>query len=390
MTFASEKMKKMRRAPFLATICISLLGGVLVAGLWPLHAPRNEVNWLSDGNGLFFGSHGSIVSVGPFAGGLLGDQKSCSLEISLEPRRIDSGGMILAFYWPTTRVVPFALRQWRRGLVVEYLSDDPAAKKTEIYIGDVFSNLKPVFLTISSGENGTAIYADGTLLKRVSNPTFSNRHLTAQLVVGNAATTSFTWSGEISGLAIYNRELTGSQVSQHFADWEQSKQLYVAKSDRVIASYLFDERDGVIVHNKVGLAGDLLIPDRFFVLHQQFLERPWNEYHPGWGYWRNIGINVVGFIPLGFFFCAYFREIRKIDRAPWLTVVLGFAVSLTIEVLQSFLPTRDSGVTDLLTNTLGTALGTIACVWSIKRECFARGKFRASPREREDVLMARS
>jgi hypothetical protein len=344
----------------LRAICALVLLGILVAGLWPFHAPRNDVSWLTRGNGLLFGRHGTIVSASPLKAQVGQGDNSCTLEIWLEPSRIDSGGAILAFFLPESQVVPFALRQSRGGLVLLHKSPSGSVKKTGMYVGDVFSGLKPAFVTITSGQAGTATYVDGRLVKRAPNFAVSNRDLTGQVVIGGAPMTSYNWSGQIKGLAIYDRQLSGAEVAQGFVDWTKGRQLDSAKREGVVARYLFDEGTGNVVRNQVDPATDLLIPKRFFVLHQQFLERPWNEFRPGWHYWKDVAINIVGFIPLGFFFYAYLYQVRKVEHSAALIIALGFAVSLTIEVLQAFLPTRDSGMTDLITNTLGTVIGVMA------------------------------
>jgi hypothetical protein len=326
---------------------------------------------LLPGGGLLFGKHGSLVSAGIFrsiesqAGG------SCSIEIWLDPGRVNSSGTILAFYSAASRYIPFAMRQSLGDLVLQRASQDRLDKKAKIYVNDVFSRLQPVFITISSSQAGTSVYVDGILGKRVTGFWISSQDFAGQLVIANAPDTSNSWSGRLKLLTIYNRELSAPEVAEHFTDWRKNNPPHLGRSDGVVASYLFDEGKGSVAHNRVDSATNLLIPDHYFVLREQFLERPWDEFRPDWNYWKDVGINIIGFVPLGFFFRALFSAMGKDKRASWLTVVLGFAVSLTIEVLQAFLPTRDSGMTDLFTNTLGTGLGVMLCVWSARLHWFS-------------------
>ncbi|MGB9486519.1 MAG: VanZ family protein, partial [Terriglobia bacterium] len=91
-----------------------------------------------------------------------------------------------------------------------------------------------------------------------------------------------------------------------------------------------------------------------------------------WSYWEYVLVNIAGFIPFGFLFCAYFSLAGRIKRPALVTILLGFTVSLTIESLQAFLPTRDSGTTDVITNTLGTCFGVWLYRLNLWRILFAR------------------
>jgi hypothetical protein len=86
--------------------------------------------------------------------------------------------MILAFYWPASKLISFAVRQYGGGLVME--RESQASLKNEIYVGTVLSSLKPVLVTITSSESGTATYANGTLIKNVPSFVLSSQALTGQ------------------------------------------------------------------------------------------------------------------------------------------------------------------------------------------------------------------
>jgi VanZ family protein len=339
----------------LGLVCALVLVIILTAGLWPFHAPKNEVSWLSNGNGIHFGTHGVILS--PNALGLAGlrDSTSCSLEIWLQPANVDVGGTILAFYTPETRTVGFSLHQsiddlfLRRGTY-------PRRVKARLYVSHLFLQDKQPFVTITSGAQGMVVYVNGAPVR--TSPAFglSSKDLSGQLIVGNHPLTDDGWHGDLKGLAIYDRELTTAEVLQHYDAWTTNQKAQI-KNEGPVALYLFDEGRGDVVHRETNSGTDLRIPEHFLVLSAPFLETPWEEFRPSWSYWKDVLINIGGFVPLGFFFCAYFSSVRRFDRALLATIVLGGAVSLTIEVLQAFLPTRDSGMTDIITNTLGTSIG---------------------------------
>ncbi len=153
----------------LRIICAGVLLGILVAGLWPFHSPRNDVRWLGEGKGLSFGRHGSIVSTGSFGANQQRASDSCSIEIWLQPKRVHASGTILAFYQPERKsAAAFALRQSLGDLVL-WRADYrlPQAKKVKIYVDDVLSRRKPVFITISSSQSGTTVFADGSICKEI-------------------------------------------------------------------------------------------------------------------------------------------------------------------------------------------------------------------------------
>jgi hypothetical protein len=347
------------KSTLLGVLCIAVLCITLSLGLWPFHSPRNDVAWLAGKNGLTFGTYGTVMSPGPLEAH--DSQSDGSVEIWLRPDR-PNGATFLAFYRPDQGLL-FTLNQSSSDLEV-YVTLERGSEeaKAHFYADEAFvpalRQKHPVFVTLTSGREGTMVYLDGVLARAAPGfliPAFSGR-----LFLGDSPRQPDSFRGQVLGLAIYDAELKAVQVLRHYRTWTQAGRPDVAPGESNTALYLFDEHTGNIVHSHSPGGPDLVIPSTYTVVDKIALEPFWREFNFSRSYWGGNLKNIVGFMPAGFCFYAYFTIARPIKKALLVTLFAGFLVSLAIEVLQIFLPTRDSGTTDLITNTCGTYLGILS------------------------------
>jgi VanZ family protein len=357
---------------------------MVVAGLWPFHAPRNRVTWLQDEDGLEFTQNSSIRSMAAFHSQSGRDNASESIEIWLVPSSILSPNTILSFGGSDHPGAPLLLRQYKDELIVRqpYVDSDGIPRAKELAVGNAVSEKKPVLVTVTMGEKDVFFYLNGILSEEFRKLGKSINNLTGRLVVGDSPGGRGCWPGRVLGLAMYGSQLTPSQVAEHYSEWIRDKRPAIRNDESPVALYTFQERRGEVVLNKVDSTNNLVIPAHYFALHPGFLSSVTNDYRPTWEYWQDVAINIVGFIPYGFFFAILWSEVWAVKHPVVVTISLGLVVSFTIEVLQVFLPTRSSGCTDLITNTLGAALGVMiyrsglaqSLLSGVRRQCGMRAE----------------
>jgi VanZ family protein len=345
-----------RRRGLAIIICL-MVAGLLIAGLWPFGSPKNNVSWLADGQGIRFGSPGIVLGSRPFGPLMSESTDSCSLEIWMQPAKHRDSSTILAFYQPNESP-QFVIRQSLEDLVCEMRrwGDRQRVAPEHLYVPGLLGSGRQVFVTISSDQRLTSVYVDGVLVRTSRNFSLSAADFAGQLVLGTSPVSCDNWSGKLRGLALYRRGLTAPEIRQHYELWQRSGRPDAPELARPEVLYVFNERSGNKVQDVYG-GFELQIPERFLLVDHVRLEPPTLE---------NVGdilVNVVGFIPFGICLFTYFHSFKG---APWplaRTVLLGAALSFFIEFMQAYIPTRDSDLTDVITNTLGTAIGALASHW---------------------------
>lgn len=93
-----------------------------------------------------------------------------------------------------------------------------------------------------------------------------------------------------------------------------------------------------------------------------FLASPWPKYWTGF----DVGINMLGYAPLGFLLALSALRSRRVSWAVSVAVLGAGLLSLAMETLQSYLPSRVPSNVDWLLNTLGGWAGA-CCAWALER-----------------------
>ena len=362
-----------RRKRGVPLICLVITIAILIAGLWPFNfRSRNEVTWLDGQNGIYFGRRGITYNTEHVYGPLRAIRPggAISVELVVRPARDfdDRLARILTLYDGGTRQF-FALAQWKSHLVVRATAqgNDLHRDFAELVVTNVFTINVPTFLGVTSENGNTAIYADGREMKaRRDFPILPiDPSVSGKFVLGNSPTGKSPWKGELLFLAAYDRELSAGEVLKHFQDWTADGTPAWLPGNAPALLYRFDERTGTISRNHIGSRYDLSIPATFRVLQKNLLRPPRQEEYFHRSFIRDVVINVLGFLPFGFFFAVWLRNGDGLPSKShvFLIAMLGGGTSLIIELLQFYLPSRTSQLTDVIFNIIGTILGVYLLRW---------------------------
>ena len=374
---------------------------IIIVGLWPLNFfPKNHVK-IDSTTGVNLGRPGTAYTSLP--PNKLRNPSAFTVAICLTT---DSSGLTgfenILGYAAAAQESNFILGQWKDGLGLHLQAD---GRSQEIHFGEygVLRKGQRVCCLISCNGEALTLYENGKIKKkRTGSFIFSEWVDSYPLVIGTDGNGQSQWGGTIHEIAIYDRALTSGEGEgykdrreanvgggQWSVDGERNKikvgerqeatgqrKREGAEDTRPVIHYVFKPENtyettfrgqkaiGVRDLGK-GRAADLVITGYFTPYKRAFLEKPsknWKDYH------RNIIedmlVNLFGFVPLGvLLFMKLERKGSPRVFCVTFAVAVGFAVSLTIEVLQAFLPTRNSSMLDLIMNSTGTLLG--ACYMAV-------------------------
>jgi VanZ family protein len=174
----------------------------------------------------------------------------------------------------------------------------------------------------------------------------------------------------VFALALYNRSLSSEEVSRNYEGWITNGLPAVSIHGGLVGLFTFLEKSGERAVNQLASESILRIPRYFQPLQREILIPPWKDLQFKRSYLLDMLVNCLGFVPFGLLFSAWSSRSfgSSLHRAVLFTVAFSTALSLSIELLQAWIPLRDSQMMDVLMNTSGAVVGSLVV------GCFGRAR----------------
>ena len=349
---------------------------IVIVTLYPFHfyRPKNDVTWLPDSSGLYFNGHGiAYTEKAPE----ISLQHGISIEILLQERRGSKnwGPREIISYYDGSASPSLLVGQWGGHLFLysRFESNKGGKWYKRFRSKDRLMRGKPQLVTITFNNYEKALYINGELSNRERTEIFSRgqKYFSGRLILGNSPTGGDGWWGEIQGLAIYNRALSASEAEKHSALVFRKGMQGLADEDCLFL-HTFEEGEGKTVGNIIGEPNPFNIPDSRVAFIQTLFNFPHKnmrvESLSGYPL-KDFVANIFFFIPYGILLSLLLSRQFSIGSF-WVILVVVFSggfLSLTVEIAQFFLPSRIPGIPDVISNMLGSGMGSLVLFVKMKK-----------------------
>lgn len=349
----------------LTLLTLGFLAVILFFGFRPKTWPNiNHVDWAPENTGLMFHAPGFayVDDLHTFR-----DQRSLSdfsVCLGVSSMKQLPGFRPIMMLHDGSDENQLTIAQWGTSVIIMNGDDYSYRRKLpRISSGEILTDGKPQFIGITTGSDGTRLFANGTPIveKKELSLGIPAHGKKLRLIVGNSVYGNHSWEGTLHRLAIYNRQLSPAEMLANCRQETEPDAPVDLSREHPLLLFTFHEGQGKVVEDRSGNNQPLLLPSRPMALKQTFLAPPWPNFSLSKTLLADIILNFLGFIPLG---AALYARLRLSSAfSGWYparaTMLLCFGISLSIELAQGWLPNRSSSLLDLALNTLGAVLGVL-------------------------------
>ena len=335
---------------------------LLFLGLWPrFYFEGNNIEWLEDEQSIRF-TPPAMAYVDALNAGSSGVVGEFSMHLAVSVGRMEKHGFrpMLTMHDGSDQD-QLAIWHWDRSLIVMN-GDDYDFRKgwPRLSIDKVLREDEQVFISIVSDETGTRIFIDGELVGYNASVTLkvpaTGERL--RLVLGNSVYGKHGWYGTFHVLACYSYAFSIETVEEHFQHWRVKGDLGDIEKESMMFGYTFSDVSGSTIDDTSSWNNDLVLPPHLVPLKREVYTKPSNDIHSA-SFWRDVLLNLVGFIPFGF--CLRWQLQLRRPQAVLSSVLIAASccvgLSLLIETAQIWLPGRNSSLLDLILNSFGALMG---------------------------------